>query len=323
MRRNKMLRTIIVEDEIHILNMMAYFINENERFKLIGTFSNPLDALEQAPLLNADVLFIDIEMPFMKGIDLAEKLKTNDNQIVFTTAYEQYALEAFRIQATDYLLKPITPEAIESITERLIKTKEVNRLLTAIENKATYPLIQCFGTFKVINNENILIKWPTRKTEELFAYMLTYQHQIINKWIIADTIWPEKDGNKALHNVHNAMYLLKKTLKEYDFPISILTLHDGYSLQFSQHIFVDFFAFQQLDVNTKLVDHLLEVTNQYSHSGALFFDKDYRWSMLLKEKLEMKHKEFLRKLQSHYEELDLELAVVLKDTYTRLYEGVL
>lgn len=314
-----MLRTIIIEDEIHVLNMMTYFINENENFKLIGTFSNPFDALSQVPLLNADVLFIDIEMPLMKGIDLAEKLKTNDNQIVFTTAYEQYALEAFRIKATDYLMKPVTPEAIASITEQLIKIKEVNRLLTATEKKATYPLIQCFGTLKVINKENSLIKWPTRKTEELFAYMLTHQHQIINKWVIADTIWPKKDGERALHNVHNTVYLLKKTLKEFDLPISVVTINDGYSLQFAQQIFVDFHEFQQLDVNTKIIDHLLEMTNLYSHSGSLFFDKDYRWSMLLKEKLEMKHRECLRKLQFYYEELDLDIAKELKDMYLQLY----
>lgn len=314
-----MLRTIIIEDEIHVLNMMTYFINDNEQYNLIATFSNPLEALKQAPLLNADVLFIDIEMPGMNGIELAKKLKTEDNQIVFTTAYAQYAIDAFRIQATDYLLKPVTPEAITSITERLKKTKEVNRLMTTIQKKATYPLIQCFGTFKVMNKEQKLLKWPTRKTEELFAYMLTYQHQVINKWVIADAIWPDKDGEKGIHNVHNTVYLLKKILKEYGFPVAVNTVHDGYILQFEKPLFVDFYVFQQLDENTELMDYVLEVVNQYSNVGPLFADKDYHWSVLLKEQLEVKHKAFLRKLYAHYEE-DSELAMTMKNTYSRLYE---
>ena len=316
-----MLRTIIIEDEIHVLNMMTYFINENEQYKLIATFSNPLEALKHAPLLDADVLFIDIEMPGMNGIELAGKLKTEGNQVVFTTAYAQYAFEAFRIQATDYLLKPVTPEAITSITERLKKTKEVNRLMTTIKTKVTYPLIQCFGTFQVMNKEKKMLKWPTRKTEELFAYMLTYQHQVINKWVIADAIWPDKDGEKGIHNVHNTVYLLKKTLKEYDFPVVVNTVQDGYTIQFGEPFFVDFYAFQQLDENTELMDCVLEVANQYSNEGSLFADKDYHWSVLLKEQVEVRHKVFLRKLYAHYKERDSELAITMKDTYSRLYEA--
>lgn len=315
-----MIRTIIIEDEIHVLNMMTYFINENDQYKLIATFSNPLEALEQAPLLNADVLFIDIEMPRMNGIELAYKLKTDGNQVVFTTAYAQYAFDAFGIQATHYLLKPITPEAIDSITERLKKTKEINRLMTTIHIKETYPLIQCFGTFKVMNKEKVLLKWPTRKTEELFAYMLTYQHQVINKWVIADAIWPDKDGERGIHNVHNTVYLLKKTLKKYDFPVSINTVQDGYTIQFKKPLFVDIHTFQQLDINTELMDYLLEVVNQYSNSGSLFADKDYHWSVLLKEQLEAQHKTFLRKLYVFYKEVDSELALTIKNTYRRLYE---
>ena len=315
-----MLRTIIIEDEIHILNMMHYFMNENKHYKLVGTFSNPLEALKEAPLLNADVLFIDIEMPMMNGIELAKRLKTAENQVVFTTAYEHYALEAFRIQATDYLLKPVTPEDITAITNKLMKIKEVNRLMQVSETKPNFPLIQCFGTFKVINYENTLLKWPTRKTEELLAYLLTHQQQSINKWRIADMLWPEKDGEKALHSVHNTVYLLKKTLKEYNFPIRIDMIHDGYTLLFEQPIFSDFYSFQQLDANTELMEPLLNITNQYSLSGSLFSDKDYNWSIMLREELNMKHKGLLRKLITYYTEQDTQVATMLEETYMRLYK---
>ncbi|OLS38651.1 hypothetical protein BTR22_03100 [Alkalihalophilus pseudofirmus] len=281
-----MLRTVIIEDEKNILDMMKWFINKNSNYDLVGTYLNPSIALKEVPVLDPDVLFIDIEMPKQNGIELARKLKKDQNQIIFTTAYSQYALDAFHVQATDYLLKPVTEEAISKITERLIKTK--NLFLQAGEPPVGNVKIQCFGSFVVTDKYEKIVRWPTQKTEEMFAYFLIRKTEIVSKWELADVLWQDKSGDKAVHNVHNTIYRLKKTLKEFELPIEINTINHGYSMNVAQEVIIDLDI--ALNANSDLLkdrEKIREFCKLYK--GSLFQNKDYHWSIYYKESLEILH----------------------------------
>lgn len=98
---------IAIDDDPHSLeNLMAY-MEKLPDLKLIKTFTEPLQALAEIPLANpVDIIFMDIEMPLLSGIELAGLLRQKTKYLVFTTAHTSYAIDAFKVQADAYLLKP-------------------------------------------------------------------------------------------------------------------------------------------------------------------------------------------------------------------------
>lgn len=280
-----MLKTVIVEDEPLALGMMKRYISEHPKYELIGAYSDPFEALENIPSLQAEVLFVDIGMPGLSGLQLAERVKSESMQIVFTTAYSEYAVDAFRVDAVDYLVKPITSKMIDSIAHKLEKIK---RLLTLQNAQSDRPdmKVQCFGSFKTTNQEGEIVKWPTRKTEEMFAFFLVKEAQIVSKWIIADELWPDLDGKRAIHNVYNTVYRLKKTIEEFSLPLAIKVMNEGYILERDGEMDVDLYKFRSMLSQTDLtMDELEQMNNLYI--GPLFNDKDYAWSIHLKESIEV------------------------------------
>nr|WP_280169409.1 response regulator [Priestia megaterium]MDH3183676.1 response regulator [Priestia megaterium] len=161
-----MLRTVIVEDEISILNMMKYFLDNHSAFEVLDCFANPEEAVPFIRKEKPDVVFLDIEMPRMNGLELAELVRDEHLQIVFTTAYSEYAVNAFQVEAIDYLVKPVSLESIERTLVRLLKNKTL--LDQKLGQTTSVPSIQCFGLFKVTNKQGEIIKWPTQKKRRNF-----------------------------------------------------------------------------------------------------------------------------------------------------------
>ena len=107
------LNVIAVDDEPLALGLVSSFIEQTPFLKLAGRFSSAVEALRAIHAQKIDVVFLDIQMPDLNGIELARVLdnsKTNKPRIIFTTAYNQFALEGYRVDALDYLLKPFNYE---------------------------------------------------------------------------------------------------------------------------------------------------------------------------------------------------------------------
>jgi two-component system response regulator LytT len=102
-----MINTIAIEDEPLALSLIKGYIEKTPFLNLAAAFENPLDVLEFAAREDIDLIFLDIQMPDMTGIELARFLNRGP-KIIFTTAYEKYALEGFKLDAVDYLLKPFS-----------------------------------------------------------------------------------------------------------------------------------------------------------------------------------------------------------------------
>jgi len=103
------LRTIAIDDEPLALRLVSDYISKTPFLELVGAFDNPLDAIDFLSSQSVDVIFVDIQMPDLTGIEFARSLE-DAPKIVFTTAYEKYALEGFKLNAIDYLLKPFSYE---------------------------------------------------------------------------------------------------------------------------------------------------------------------------------------------------------------------
>ena len=116
-----MLRAMIVDDEAPARSELRYLLEETGRVEEICEASSARDAVEKLMVGRPDVLFLDISMPKTNGMQLAEalhKLK-NPPQVVFVTAYSEYALEAFDVDAVDYLMKPVETERLERALDKV------------------------------------------------------------------------------------------------------------------------------------------------------------------------------------------------------------
>ncbi|WP_111682950.1 LytR/AlgR family response regulator transcription factor [Winogradskyella tangerina] len=112
---------IIIDDEPLAVNLLESYVSKIEDLKLLGTFNNPLDALKLLRETPVDLLFLDIQMPEITGVEF-KKIINPEVKVIFTTAYSEYALESYDLNAVDYLLKPITfqrfLQAVEKVQEK-------------------------------------------------------------------------------------------------------------------------------------------------------------------------------------------------------------
>lgn len=115
-----MLKAIIVDDEQNARDTLNYLINTycEDRVKVVYQAQNVEEGIKSIGLYNPDIVFLDIKMKNETGFDLLEKLDEINFSLIFTTAYDQYALSAFKFSAVDYLLKPIEIKALEDAVEK-------------------------------------------------------------------------------------------------------------------------------------------------------------------------------------------------------------
>jgi len=124
-----MIKCIIVDDEKPARDELSYLISKDYRFDIIETFDNGKKLLEEVKELEFDVLFIDINMPILNGIEVVEALVEHgvECRVVFVTAYDTHAIKAFELNAIDYLLKPVSEDRLQSSLDRVVQhLDEVN-----------------------------------------------------------------------------------------------------------------------------------------------------------------------------------------------------
>ncbi|MFF2910992.1 response regulator [Paenibacillus sp. NPDC057934] len=277
-----MFRAVIVEDEQPILELMKVMIGRDHNFIIAGAFIHPLEALEQLPELEPDVVFIDVEMPRLNGIELANRIYAllPKTQIVFTTAYKDYAVEAFEVQALDYILKPVTPASINRVQERL-NHKRVSSNENLQRKKVA---VRCFGEFEVRDARGNPLHYRTRRAEELLAYFLCHPATYISKWRLLDLLWPEMSEKQSFSNFYNTLYLLRKLLRENNFEMEIKKLNDRYMLDIGNAVY-DVLAFDQAKSNEGK-EALNEEQAEYLcslYQGPLLENKPYIWKAALEE----------------------------------------
>jgi two-component system, LytTR family, response regulator len=114
------MRACIVDDEESCIDSLKAKIDLFvPQLKVIKTFLLPQEALKEIPKMDIDVIFLDVEMPHLNGINFAKKLNSSEVEIIYTTAYQKYALDAFKVSAFDFLLKPVDRQELYKTVEKL------------------------------------------------------------------------------------------------------------------------------------------------------------------------------------------------------------
>jgi two-component system LytT family response regulator len=129
------IKTLIIDDESLARDLLRHYLSKDERVEIVGECSNGFEGVLAIQELNPDLVFLDIQMPKITGFEMLE-LVPNPPVIIFSTAYDQYAIRAFEANAIDYLLKPYPSERVTTALNKAVeklKTKsidpEINKLI--------------------------------------------------------------------------------------------------------------------------------------------------------------------------------------------------
>ena len=205
-----MIRTIIIEDEPVSRDMLTLMLQRYKNdIELIDACSNPADGIESIAKHQPDLIFLDIQMPKMNGFDMLQKIGSINFEVIFTTAFDQYAINAIRISALDYLLKPVDDEdlaaAIDKCRERM---------------KQKSPQLQFENLFNNLTNKNPLDKTLALSASDGISFVK-----------MADILRVEANGRYAkFYLLNKETILVSKTLGDFEEVLSanqFFRIHDS------------------------------------------------------------------------------------------------
>ncbi len=152
-----MIRCLIIDDEPLAIQLLADYVRQSPDLELIDSFTNPIEAFHFLNKQEVDLLFLDIQMPELTGIQLL-KLTQNKYEVVFTTAYDQYAVDSYEMDAIDYLLKPISFERFLLCVQKIKKhvEKRISKEENIISNPPSYIFIKSGYKTIRLNFDDIL-----------------------------------------------------------------------------------------------------------------------------------------------------------------------
>lgn len=299
-----LIKAIVVDDEWYNAVEIVDLINNTKFMKVVKQFENGIEALEEIDKISPQVAFIDIQMPEIDGITLAEKLieKKPNMIIVFITAWDQYAVQAFEVNALDYIMKPINVERFNKMVQKIRSKAELMQEMKM--SKYAQLKIQCFGRLDVsIDGEKVI--WQRTKAEELFAFLLMHNEMYIHKDIILEFLWPEYDRTKALTILQTSVCKIRNIFSAVKEKVRIDYKSNSYGL-FLKNVDCDYNevmnAISDFNINKPDTYKAIETAGKISEKGFLM-QQGYLWST---EKNEEIYKELARNLKEMLEEYDKE-----------------
>ena len=205
-----MIRAIAIDDEPKSLEVIKFHADKTTLLDLVETFTNPVNALEYLNTNDVDLIFLDIEMPDMSGLDFAKAIKKHNTTIIFITAHSEYAVHSYDLEAVDYLLKPF----------------DLTRFLIAV-GKAV----------------QISQKQSSHSKDYLFISTGTEVRKV---WV-NDILYIESDGNYVTYHTGTEKILIRSSIKETlkNLPRMFVQIHRSYIIALDKvlkiqnnHVFV-------------------------------------------------------------------------------------
>lgn len=308
------MRVILIDDEPLALEHMEKLLKAVDGVKVVGKYCNPLEGLKVIKQERPDVVFLDIEMPTMSGIELAENIQSVDSDIhiVFVTAYDEYAVKAFELNAVDYVMKPVQKKRLNETIKRLQPFEGTNAEKEKTE-VSRIGMICCFQTLRFIwqaaEVETINVHWRTSKAKEVFAYLIHHRREPVGKEALIELFWPESELEKGFAQLYAAIYQIRKTLASIGFDMKITSRDQTYILDMQQ-IKVDVDEFESLDElfddshpDFAPIEKIIEL-----YSGDYLETESYLWAESERERL--------RVLWLYYTQKMTEILIQKKD-YTK------
>jgi len=295
-----MIKTAIVDDELPAIEELEYLLSPYEQIRVDNRCQNPRAALAQVTEGRPDLLFLDIDMPHLNGIELALKIQelVDGVTIVFVTAHSQYALEAFQAYPLDFILKPVDEDRFRQTMNKVLE-RLGDRRKAAGEEQAVR--IHCFGSFEILTGADRvnLVPLRSKKMKEVFAYLIQRFEKSVSREELLDRFFEGKKDKNAVNYLHVIIYNLRNLLEEHGISRKQVFIDRDYTLNVSPGScdYIDFTKFirNKENINEHNVNHVEGLINSYR--GAYLEEEEYNWAA-----------EERGWLEGHYEELHLKLA---------------
>ena len=298
-----MMRVIIVDDEDLSLKRLKRILTESGDIEVSEVFHDPEQACEYAAHNRFDAAFLDITMPQISGMQLIGELRKYHASlpIVLVTGYEEYAVQAFEKEVTDYIIKPVTAERVN---------RTIQRLQQLLRNTAKSPdsvppparlTVRMFGEFTVLDGSNVdtPVKLRTPKTEELLAFLLCAKST--TRDALADTIWKDLSPQKAWTNINSTLYYVRRAVGDNSDVHIILKDRNGIRVD-RDVIDCDLYEFEtlfrQIRQTTIYRSEMFERIDTL-YRGELLKGRHYEWAFSWSRQLEM---DFIKTMETaaHY-----------------------
>lgn len=304
-----MIRVLLIDDEDDALDLLEILLGQIGGVEVVGRYANPLQAIKALAQLPVDAVFLDNQMPGMKGTEVARAIRETLPRIpiVFTTAYAEYAVEAFEIQSTDYLLKPFTKERLQHAVER-VKQSLAAFALEALRHTDIPISVHCLGGFHIQlpDQGNRMLSWKTRKERELCAYLVHHEGKPANTASIIEALWPGYDLDKAKTYLYTCLSYLRKSLADYRIPIQINKTDQGFIA-----------ACDGATIDVTVFEHLLRIAISEEEADERLYDRmnrmykgeymeacDYGWAAAKQLEIKAAYIRSLRKWYARFRSQD-------------------
>ncbi|WP_168123809.1 response regulator [Paenibacillus sp. HB172176] len=234
-----MLNVMLLDDEENAIELLNMMLTDTGRVAITGEYLNPTVFLEDLQKRKAQgqlphAVFIDIEMPEIYGLTVAERVYeiSGDIQVVFVTAYSEYAVQAFELHALDYILKPVNRGRIAITIARVEGAVHLLEQASSLK-KEREVRIQCLGEFAIYREGEERVKWRTVKSKEICAYLLHEHNRLVTTDTLLELFFNMEDSEKARIYLYTTIYYVRKIFKAFGFPGALQKLEDGYLLNIS------------------------------------------------------------------------------------------
>ncbi len=286
----------LIDDEQPCLDEIAWRLKKYSDVEIVGMDTNPLQAIENITENPIDVVFLDIDMPVMDGIEVALRLQERFHgiRVIFVTAYAKYALEAYQVHPLDFLLKPISQIKLDSciayLESQFHKSGVHNNLLK----------IHCFGPFEI--NSKFEVKWSTHRVRELLLYLIDKRGHSLTKSELLEALFQGKEDKNTIHNLYMTIYRLKILLDSLDPEHKWIRFTENNSLIIESGVcdYIDFMNFSSMNA----------VITEQNADQAYYLLQQCQGIYLEKESYEWVD-ESINEVEIEYERIALALAMYL------------
>lgn len=294
------IRVMIVDDELPALNRLEKVLREFDNVIIADMFTDPLEFLDKAIEDPVDLVVLDMEMPVLHGMEAARLLHAvrPDILIAFVTAYDNFALEAFDVDALDYLLKPVNEADLRRTLARFSKRKG-----NGSRENAPNVSIRCLGQFAVFVDGGEPVKFRNSKSKELLAFLHHHRGAPVSKGKIIEALWGGKDSEKSQVNLHSTVYQLRKDLDAANLRDIIDQDKSGggsYRLLLSASA-CDAWEFdracRQHEASAATLENAVRAIGLYG--GGYLEDHDWDWATQRRTEFEMRYADLLDNLVAH------------------------
>ena len=302
------LRVIVVDDEWLALKKMEMLLaaesSESEvKLEVVGLFPDAYQAVERVKREKVDLAFLDVQMPEMDGFELAEQLLEIQPhiRIIFVTAYQEYAVKAFELNALDYLLKPVRQTRLATTLRRAVGSSVETTPIPSTTPRLT---LCCMRSLHYLDwHGNVqYFPWKTLKAPELFAYLVFHRDRMVSKQMLIDLLWPGYDAEKATAQLYTAIYQIRKVIKAAGLDLEIKYKDEGYRLVWGTvHLDMDEwekYVRQADEVTPDTLDKHLSIKARYI--GDFLEEHRYMWAEHERDRIRMVWLNHVEQLAEYY-----------------------